>query len=35
MYEEEGTLFLELQEKAESQVTLTPPFKEEFERYVG
>ena len=35
MYEEEGTWFLELQEKAESQVTLTRRFKEEFERYVG
>jgi Hemerythrin HHE cation binding domain len=35
MYEEEGTWFLELREKAESQVTLTRRFKEEFERYVG
>jgi hypothetical protein len=35
MYEEEGTWFLELQQKAESQVTLTRRFREEFERYVG
>jgi hypothetical protein len=35
MYEEEGTWFLELQQKAESQATLTRRFREEFERYGG
>jgi hemerythrin superfamily protein len=35
MYEEEGTWFLELQQKAESQATLTRRFREEFERYAG
>jgi hemerythrin superfamily protein len=37
MYEEEGTWFLELKEKAaaDDQLKLTQRFKEEFDRYVG
>lgn len=35
MYEEEGTWFLELREKATDQPMLTRRFVEEYERYVG